>query len=582
MTFMSQAYRKLEDVVGKDYISRDPAILDSYAAHATVFGVPRPGLGVSPWWNRAGAVILPDTTGQVSRILQLCNEYGIQYKAHSTGQMPFAFPMNEGSLTIDLSRMNRIIEIDQDHGYALVEPGVTQGELFIECIKYGWAPHMTDAGSSTSPLASVTSVSGEGDSGISRGFNERNAMSIEWVLPTGKIMKLGSSQFPKAGWFSGDGPGPSLLGMMRGAFGAFGERGVFTKAGIKLYPWHGPKLLKKGGAAPWFEIDEGDLAINIWLKWDNSADEANGLYSVGESEIFDSFGKLSATKLEAILADSKSEWADLRRSETYSKFMPNGIWLGSLMAKNEAHMDYCKKCANKISKETNASIYFGFNEFPVPNGFDADYLHFRLEQALTQLFHLKDYTSKAVIMPMMGTIGPLPAVSHYSIDSTLQTHEKICKPAKIKAQKKGEVLNDGPEGSWCILEDGGHTMLYMNLTRIERKDPKAKVRGLPLNTAIKIIRSGGQLMAASPALDKIKPVMSLIRTLSFRLDPKQLSSLSPLSGALSKDAIRQWSSPLGISSKKEAWILLLLKIRQMLTFRKQNRDVKTDTHHLEN
>ena len=179
MPIDSDAYQELEAVVGPENISQDPAILDTYSCHATIVGIPRQGLGLGPWWERAGAVILPGSTEEVSEIVKICNYYRIKYKAHSTGQFPGAFAQGENTLTIDLRRMNRIIEINQDHMYALVEPYVTQGELFIECIKKGLAPHMIDAGSSISPLASVTSVAGQGDSAITRGYNERNALAVE-------------------------------------------------------------------------------------------------------------------------------------------------------------------------------------------------------------------------------------------------------------------------------------------------------------------------------------------------------------------------------------------------------------------
>ena len=46
--------------------------------------------------------------------------------------------------------------------------------------------------------------------------NERNVLSVEWVTPAGDILRLGSANNPNAGWFCGDGPGPSLRGMMKG------------------------------------------------------------------------------------------------------------------------------------------------------------------------------------------------------------------------------------------------------------------------------------------------------------------------------------------------------------------------------
>jgi glycolate oxidase len=49
----------------------------------------------------------------------------------------------------------------------------------------------------------------------------RNVLGCEWVLPTGDILNLGTAN-REGGWFSGDGPGFSLRGILRGRAGANG------------------------------------------------------------------------------------------------------------------------------------------------------------------------------------------------------------------------------------------------------------------------------------------------------------------------------------------------------------------------
>jgi len=103
-------------------------------------------------------------------------------------------------------------------------------------------------------LASHTSMSGSGMAAVSMGYSARNVLGVEWVLPTGEILRLGSPGF-ESGWFSGDGPGPSLRGVMRGMFGACGGLGVFTKCAAKLYPWPGPSALRVKGVSPDYEAE---------------------------------------------------------------------------------------------------------------------------------------------------------------------------------------------------------------------------------------------------------------------------------------------------------------------------------------
>ena len=54
MPIDSAALEEFEEVVGGENVSNDPAILDSYACHATWFGVPSQGLLNGIWWKRAG------------------------------------------------------------------------------------------------------------------------------------------------------------------------------------------------------------------------------------------------------------------------------------------------------------------------------------------------------------------------------------------------------------------------------------------------------------------------------------------------------------------------------------------------
>ena len=70
------AYKALEEIVGPDYISEEPAVLDSYAFQW--------GAEIStgtPFLPRSGAIILPGGTEEVQSLVKTCNKYGVRYKA---------------------------------------------------------------------------------------------------------------------------------------------------------------------------------------------------------------------------------------------------------------------------------------------------------------------------------------------------------------------------------------------------------------------------------------------------------------------------------------------------------------------
>ena len=271
-------YREFEEVVGPDNISREPAILDGYA-YQTVFN-PTPSL----WLNRPAAVALPGSTEEVQGIVKVCNRYHVRFKAHSTGWGVFNAPGYEDMIILDLRRMNRILQIDENNMFALIEPYITCNQLQAEAMKKGLNCHIIGAGPNTSVLASCTSVGGVGWTGISMGYNCRNVLGVEWVLPTGEVVRLGSPGSGD-GWFSGDGPGPSLRGVMRGLFGAMGGLGVFTKVAVKLFNWPGPKRIDARGLM--FDI-KAEVPENIKLYillFPDMQRFLDATYDLGDAEI---------------------------------------------------------------------------------------------------------------------------------------------------------------------------------------------------------------------------------------------------------------------------------------------------------
>jgi glycolate dehydrogenase FAD-linked subunit len=232
---------ELEDTVGAENVSTDPGVLDGYAFQS--FG------NISdtvPWIHRPVAVVLPSTVEEVQAVIKACGRHHLQFKAFSTGWGAHGGPGGDGVVQIDLRRMNRILDIDEKNMMAVVEPYVICAQVQAEALKRGLNLHIIGAGCGTSPLASCTSMDGTGWTGLSTGYNSRNVLGVEWVLPDGEVLRLGSPG-NGLGWFCGDGPGPSLRGIMRGLFGARSALGVFTKCAIKLYPWNGPPQPEIGG-----------------------------------------------------------------------------------------------------------------------------------------------------------------------------------------------------------------------------------------------------------------------------------------------------------------------------------------------
>ena len=353
MTLPKNVYKVLKDIVGPENISDEPVILDTYAFQylaETVTG--------TKFCARPGAVILPGSIEEVQAIVKTCNRHGVKYKALSTGWGVWNTVSGAGTIQLDLRRMNRILEIDEKNMYAVVEPYVTGAQLQVEAMRKGLNCHIIGAGANFSPLASCTSVQGQGLSGISMGYSGRNPLAVEWVLPTGDILRLGSLG-SGAGWFCGDGPGPSLRGVMRGMVGALGGMGIFTKCAIKLYPWPGPPAPEIEGSTPEYKIavpDNFRSYVIAFPSWERFADAT---YRICEAEIGYTMGRELAPGLVPLLiASSSAEYAEMRQSGAMDEVMEEFRYsfLLILAGGSLREIEYQERALREILAETEGWI----------------------------------------------------------------------------------------------------------------------------------------------------------------------------------------------------------------------------------
>jgi len=272
----------LADIVGREWVSTSPCMLDTYSLYMNPETVVTDG---SIWLPRPVAVAMPKSTEEVQKIIRFCNENHLMAKPLSTGFHAVCAASRDRVIILDLKRMNRIVSIDASNQVAIVEPYVRAIDLQTEAFKSGLTVHTVSAGSNHSILASTAAAWGYGMSGPATSYSGRNLLGVEWVLPTGDVLTLGSGGVG-TGWFTADGPGPSLRGIMRGFQGTFGGLGVFTKCAVKLYKWSGPAHWKVLGRSPTYVLDElpERMALNVHA-FPTAKAMADAGYMLGEAEI---------------------------------------------------------------------------------------------------------------------------------------------------------------------------------------------------------------------------------------------------------------------------------------------------------
>jgi glycolate oxidase len=344
MAMNKEQYKAFEDVVGQENISDDPVILDALAWRS---GMMSPSQEFIP---RYAAMILPQNTSEVQAIVRLCNKFEIQFKASSTGWGVYCDPTGPGVIKLDLRRMNKIIEINEKNMYAVVEPYVISAQLQAELMKRGLNCNINGAGSITSAMP-LAAHEGIGHMSQACSFGERNLLAVEWVTPAGDIVKIGS--LGSIGeWFSGDGPGPSLKGVIRGNVVPLGGLGVFTKAATKVYHWPGPAMAPIKGQSPNYTLSEPMANLMIrFLYFSSEEGRAAAVHKIGESEIGFILMGFNAQMVASNIGISNEE--EVQLAEQFLKEVKGPGFALAIAGNSERDFDYKKKVLQQILEETN-------------------------------------------------------------------------------------------------------------------------------------------------------------------------------------------------------------------------------------
>jgi 4-cresol dehydrogenase (hydroxylating) len=184
--------------------------------------------------SRVHAVLRPATRDDVRACVRIANRYQIPIYPISTGKnwgYGSSAPVRDGVL-LDLGRLNRIVDFDEDLAYVTIEPGVTQSQLF-QFLRDRKSKLWMDATGASPDCSIVGNTLERGFGHTPLGDHCSNACGLEVVLPTGDVIQTGFSRFPggKTGALSRWGLGPSLDGLF-----AQSNFGVVTRMTVWLMP----------------------------------------------------------------------------------------------------------------------------------------------------------------------------------------------------------------------------------------------------------------------------------------------------------------------------------------------------------
>jgi len=342
----------LEAIVGKQWLSTAPCLLDTYAYYMNPEVMNKDG---SQWLPRPAAVALPGSTGEVQEIMRFCSASQFMAKPISTGFHTAAAASNRDVIILDLKRMNRVVEVDVKNQIAVIEPYVRAIDLQTDIVRQGLNCHIVSSGANHSLLASHAAAWGYGVSGAATSFSGRNLLGVEWVLPTGEVVTLGSAG-SGCGWFSPDGPGPSMRGIVRGFQGTFGGLGIFTRCAIKLYKWDGPREWEIEGKSPKYVLKKVPprCALNA-VAFPSRKSERDAGYKMGEAEL--NHGEFRTPMFFAALGltETNEELKIALESGIFQK-IGQDIISTAIFAATEAEFAWKMKALKEILRETGGVI----------------------------------------------------------------------------------------------------------------------------------------------------------------------------------------------------------------------------------
>src|SRR3954453_18920278 len=169
-------------------------------------------------------VVLPDTTEQVSQVLQYCFAQGIKVvpRGSGTSLSGGALPLADAVL-LGLGKFKRIREIDFDNRVGVTEPGVTNLAISQAVADAGFYYAPDPSSQIACSIGGNVAENSGGVHCLKYGMTTNNVLGCEIVLINGEILKVGGKACESAGY--------DLMGIITGSEGLLG---VITEVTVRI------------------------------------------------------------------------------------------------------------------------------------------------------------------------------------------------------------------------------------------------------------------------------------------------------------------------------------------------------------
>ncbi|RDI75234.1 FAD/FMN-containing dehydrogenase [Gaiella occulta] len=174
--------------------------------------------------QRPDAVVYPLSTAEVARVLEIADARGIPVTPFGAGSSLEGHVIPTlGGISLDLTRMNRILELDAAGLSAVVQAGVLRSALDAAAGAHGLMFPVDPGADAT--IGGMAATNAAGTTTIRYGKTRASVLALEAVLPGGRVIRTGT-RAPKSS------AGYDLTGLLVGSEGTLA---VITEVTVRLH-----------------------------------------------------------------------------------------------------------------------------------------------------------------------------------------------------------------------------------------------------------------------------------------------------------------------------------------------------------
>ncbi len=207
--------KELSSIVGREHILTSPEDLVAYSYDGTSVE------------HRPDAVVSPLDVEQISRVMQICNREAIPVtpRGMGSGLAGAAVPMS-GGISLCLTRMNRVLNLDAENMMAHVQAGVVTADLQAQVEARGLFYPPDPSSIKHSTIGGNVACNAGGPRCLKYGVTGDYVMGLTVVLADGRILQTGGKAIKNVTTYD-----------LKNLFvGSEGTLGIVTEVLLKLIP----------------------------------------------------------------------------------------------------------------------------------------------------------------------------------------------------------------------------------------------------------------------------------------------------------------------------------------------------------